>query len=78
MTTAMLESDLTDIQKEVRESARQFSDKRLRPTALEYDEKEAIPRALYEECGELGFMGVMFPEEYGGLGLDYVTYAIAM
>jgi alkylation response protein AidB-like acyl-CoA dehydrogenase len=78
MTTATLETDLTDIQKEVRDSARTFAEKRLKPTALEFDEKEAIPRSLYEEAGELGFMGVMFPEEYGGLGLDYVTYAIAM
>jgi acyl-CoA dehydrogenase len=62
----------------VRESAREFAEKRLKPTAQEFDEHEAIPRALYEEAGELGFMGVMFPEKYGGLGLDYVTYAIAM
>jgi alkylation response protein AidB-like acyl-CoA dehydrogenase len=77
MTTETL-TDTNEAQKMVRDSAREFAEKRLKPTALEYDEKEAIPRALYQEAADLGFMGVMFPEEYGGLGLDYVTYAIAM
>ena len=78
MTTDTLTQETDESRQMVRESAREFAEKRLKPTAQEYDEHEAIPRALYEECGELGFMGVMFPEQYGGLGLDYVTYAIAM
>jgi len=78
MTTATLENDLTDIQKTVRDSAREFAEKRLKPTAQKFDEEEKIPIELYREAAELGFLGVMFPEEYGGLGLDYVTYAIAM
>jgi alkylation response protein AidB-like acyl-CoA dehydrogenase len=78
MTTATLENDLNDIQKTVRDSAREFAEKRLKPTAQKFDEEEKIPIELYREAAELGFLGVMFPEEYGGLGLDYVTYAIAM
>ncbi len=78
MTTATLENDLTDIQKTVRDSAREFAEKRLKPTAQKFDEEEKIPIELDREAAELGFLGVMFPEEYGGLGLDYVTYAIAM
>jgi butyryl-CoA dehydrogenase len=80
MTTETLTpgADLNEAQQMVRESARDFAEKRLKPTALEYDEHEAIPRALYQEAADLGFLGVMFPEEYGGLGLDYLAYAIAM
>ncbi len=80
MTTETLapDVDLSEAQKMVRDAAREFADKRLKPTAQEFDEREAIPRALYEEAAELGFLGVMFPEEFGGLGLDYVAYAIAM
>jgi alkylation response protein AidB-like acyl-CoA dehydrogenase len=63
---------------EVRRSAREFSEKRLKPTAMEFDEKEAIPRELYQEAADLGFLSVMFPEEYGGLGLDYPCYVAAM
>ena len=70
--------DLTEAQEMVRQSARDFAEKRLKPTALKFDEEEAIPRSLYQEAADLGFLGVMFPEEYGGLGLDYVAYAIAM
>ncbi len=61
-----------------RDSARDFAEKRLRPTAQEFDEHEAIPKSLYQEAAELGFMGMMFPEEFGGLGLDYTAYAMAM
>jgi alkylation response protein AidB-like acyl-CoA dehydrogenase len=61
-----------------RELARDFAEKRLKPTAQKFDEEEAIPREMYLEAGELGFMGMMIPEEYGGLGLDYAAYAAAM
>lgn len=69
---------LSEAQKTAQQTAREFAERRLKPTAQEFDEHEAIPRALYEEAGELGLMGMMFPEEYGGLGLDYVAYAAAM
>ncbi len=78
MTTAAPETDLSEIQQTVRDSAREFAEKKLKPTAMKFDEEEKIPIELYREAAELGFLGVMFPEEYGGLGLDYVTYAIAM
>jgi alkylation response protein AidB-like acyl-CoA dehydrogenase len=78
MTTEALDLEKNEAVQMVRESAREFAEKRLKPTAQEFDEHEAIPRELYKEAADLGFMGVMFPEEYGGLGLDYVAYAIAM
>ncbi len=62
----------------VRESARDFAEKRLKALAQRLDEEEEIPRELYAEAAGLGFLGLMLPEEYGGLGLDYASYVIAM
>lgn len=69
---------LNESQEMVRDSAREFAEKRLKPTAFECDEKEAIPKELYAEAAELGFFGIMIPEEFGGLGLDYLSYCLAM
>lgn len=62
----------------LRESARQFADKRLKPGAQEWDEHESIPAEVYKEAAELGFFGLSIPEEYGGLGVDPLAYAVAM
>jgi alkylation response protein AidB-like acyl-CoA dehydrogenase len=43
---------------------------------LEWDENQHFPRELFPKMGELGFTGVLFPEEYGGAGLGYVEYFI--
>ncbi|HEX4047878.1 MAG TPA: acyl-CoA dehydrogenase family protein [Elusimicrobiota bacterium] len=60
------------------DAARQFADKRLKPGAQEWDEKEAIPEAVYNEAAELGFFGLSVPEAFGGLGVDPLAYAVAM
>jgi len=62
----------------LRDSAREFAEKRLKPGAQEWDEREAIPEAVYKEAAELGFFGLSIPEEYGGLGVDPLAYAVAM
>jgi alkylation response protein AidB-like acyl-CoA dehydrogenase len=62
----------------LRESARQFAEKRLKPGAQEWDEHEAIPEAVYKEGADLGFFGLSVPEAYGGLGVDPLAYAVAM
>lgn len=64
--------------REMRDVARLFSDKRLKPGAQEWDEREAIPDAVYREAGELGFFGLSVPEEFGGLDVDPLAYAVAM
>ncbi|MDE2291714.1 MAG: acyl-CoA dehydrogenase family protein, partial [Elusimicrobia bacterium] len=66
--------ELTDDQKAARDAAREFAEKRLKPLAQKFDEEESIPRELYAEAAQLGFFGLMVPEEYGGLGLDPVAY----
>ncbi|MEK9139313.1 MAG: acyl-CoA dehydrogenase family protein, partial [Bacteroidota bacterium] len=62
----------------IRETARKFAEEKLAPTSIERDEKEEFPYEAIKELGELGFMGMMVPEEWGGAGLGTVSYVIAM
>ncbi|MDE2144336.1 MAG: acyl-CoA dehydrogenase family protein, partial [Elusimicrobia bacterium] len=73
-----MDFELTESMEMLRESARAFADKRLKPGAQEWDEREAIPDAVYKEGAELGFFGLSVPEEFGGLGVDPLAYAVAM
>lgn len=68
----------TDSMAMLRDSAREFADKRLRPGAQAWDEHEAIPPEIYKEGAELGFFGLSVPEEFGGLAVDPLSYAVAM
>lgn len=62
----------------LRQSVRDFAEKEARPTAAERDEHMQWPDALVKKMGQLGFLGVAVPEEYGGAGLDNVAYAIVI
>ncbi|MBI3189202.1 MAG: acyl-CoA dehydrogenase [Ignavibacteriales bacterium] len=70
--------DFTETQLMIRDTARQFAQDELAPTAAERDEKEEFPYEAVKKLGELGFMGMMVPEQYGGAGLDTVSYVLAM
>jgi butyryl-CoA dehydrogenase len=70
--------DLTDEQKAIQSLAREFAQNEVRPRAEEMDREEAFPYELVEKMAELGFMGLPFPEEYGGAGADTVSYALAV
>ncbi|MEW6511536.1 MAG: acyl-CoA dehydrogenase [Bacteroidota bacterium] len=69
---------LTETHTMIRETARKFAEERVAPGSIERDEKEEFPREIVRELGELGFMGMMVPEEWGGAGLDTLSYVIAM
>jgi alkylation response protein AidB-like acyl-CoA dehydrogenase len=58
----------------IRESARNFAEKHIRPYVMEWDESQHFPVDLFRKLGEQGFMGVVVPEEYGGSGLGYQAY----
>jgi alkylation response protein AidB-like acyl-CoA dehydrogenase len=58
----------------IRESARDFAETHIRPYVMEWDEAQFFPRDLFHKMGELGFLGVLVPEEYGGAGLGYQEY----
>ena len=62
----------------LRSVAREFADKELRPIAAEVDEKADVPRHIIQQMAELGFMGCLFPEEYGGSDVGEVGYAIVL
>ncbi len=62
----------------VREMARDFAEKHIRPHFMEWDESQEFPIPLFKQMGELGLMGVLVPEEYGGAGLGYFEYVAAI
>ena len=70
--------ELNETQMMIRETARQFAEEKLAPTSVERDEKEEFPYEGVKQLGELGFMGMMVPEEWGGIGLDTVSYTVAV
>ncbi len=65
---------LTAENRQVRELAREFAEMEMRPVVMKYDEAQAFPFEIMKKLGDLGFMGVTFPEKYGGAGLSYVDY----
>jgi alkylation response protein AidB-like acyl-CoA dehydrogenase len=70
--------DFSETQQMIRDTARKFAEDELAPDSIERDEKEEFPHAAIKKLGELGFMGMMVPEEYGGAGLDMVSYILAL
>lgn len=67
--------DLTEEQQQVKRSVREFAEAEIRPHVMEWDEAQRLPRELFTKMSEIGLMGVLFPEEYGGAGMGYVEYA---
>jgi len=70
--------DLTEDQRAVREMVRDFAESEIRPIAMKIDETHDFPAATTKKMGELGLMGLFVPDTYGGAGLDYVSYVIAI
>jgi alkylation response protein AidB-like acyl-CoA dehydrogenase len=73
-----IEFALTDEQRVIREAARDFAKQEIDPIVEEIDESQTFPRDLFAKAGELGFLGVIFPEEYGGSGFGYVEYVLVI
>ena len=66
--------DLTDEERAIRETVRDFAESEIRPHVMEWDEAQAFPRALLGKLGALGFLGCFVPEEYGGAALTVSQY----
>ena len=73
-----MDFDLTDEQQLIRETARQFADRELAERARENDRNHHFDTELVGKIAEQGYLGAIVPQEYGGAGLDYVTYAIVV
>jgi alkylation response protein AidB-like acyl-CoA dehydrogenase len=67
---------LTEEQRAIQETAREFARREVDPIVDEIDESQKFPREVIRKAGELGFLGIIFPEEYGGAGLGYTEYVI--
>ena len=62
----------------VRDTAREFAENELKPNAAKWDAHHTFPAEAIAGLGELGFLGMLVPEEYGGAGMDHVAYALAL
>ena len=69
---------LNDTQQAIKDAIRSFAQERIRPDSAKFEADRGYPRALFEEMASLGLMGMTAPEEVGGAGADYVSYALAL
>src|SRR3989440_6558879 len=67
---------LTEEQRLVRDTARDFVDRELIPHVRDWEEKGEVPRSFYRKMASLGFLGAPVPEKYGGAGMDYVSFIL--
>ena len=72
----LLDDLLTDAERMIRDTARSFAQNRLLPRVIEAYREEKIDRAIFNEMGELGLLGVVLPEQYGGASASYVAYGL--
>ena len=75
---AAFDLSLTPEQELVQRTAREFATERLLPRAAEFDQRGEVPLEVVQELAALGFMGSYVPEEWGGAGLDMVSYVLAL
>ncbi|MFB6154907.1 MAG: acyl-CoA dehydrogenase [Haloferacaceae archaeon] len=73
-----MDFSLTAEQRQIRDMVAEFVDEEVVPRAAEIDESDEFPRDLVDQMADLGLMGMPFPEEYGGAGLDYHSYAMGI
>lgn len=69
---------MTETQKMIAETVKDFCAQHITPNIMEWDEAQTFPREVFKKLGELGLMGVLVPEEYGGAGLTYTEYVTAI
>ncbi|MCK4948668.1 MAG: acyl-CoA dehydrogenase [Thermoplasmata archaeon] len=73
-----MDFDLSDEQKMLKRTVRDFAEKEIKPTRAEFDEKAEYPIEILRRLGDMGIMGMAIPPEYGGSGADVISYAIAV
>src|SRR5262249_37513153 len=72
----VIDFELTDEQRLVKETAREFAEREILPYARDNDRAERFDESLPKKLGDMGFLGPILSEEYGGRGIDYQTYAL--
>lgn len=71
-------AELNENQLMIKKTVRDFAEKNIRPVVMKYDESQEFPMEIIRQLGELGFMGVIFPENYGGAGLGYLEFVLVV
>src|SRR5579862_3886469 len=71
-----MDFEYTPEQIHLRKSVREFAESEIAPHVMEWDENQTFPLEVVQKLGRLGYMGTIFPEQYGGAGLGYIEYAI--
>lgn len=72
---SMMNFDLTEEQLQIKFSVREFAESEIAPNVMKWDEPQDFPLELQPKLADLGLMGIIFPEEFGGSGLGYIEYA---
>ncbi len=70
--------EMSEDQRMVRNVAREFAEKEIKPHVMKYDESQEFPREIFEKLGEIGFLGTVFPEQYGGAGMSTLDFVVMM
>ncbi len=73
-----MDFNLTDEQEILRQTVRKFAEKEIQPKREELDEKEEFSYEITQKMFDLGFFGILIPEEYGGMGMDYLSYILVV
>lgn len=73
-----MDFQLNEEQQQLRKSVREFAEREIAPHVMEWDEAAKFPMEVVKELGKMGLMGVIFPPEYGGAGMGYIEYVIAI
>ena len=73
-----MDFSLSEEQQLLKKTVREFAESELRPHSREWDERQEFPREVFTKLGELGLMGVVWPQEYGGAGMTTLDYALVM
>jgi len=69
---------ISENQRMVRDLARDFAEKEIKPYVMKYDESQEFPKEIFQKLGEVGFLGAIFPEEYGGSDMSTLDFAVMM
>jgi len=70
--------ELSENQRMIRDVAREFAEKDIRPNVMKYDESQTFPKEVFEKLGEMGFLGAIFPEQFGGAEMKTLDFVVLM
>ena len=73
-----MDFQLNEEQQHLKKSVREFAEREIAPNVMKWDEASEFPLSTVKELGKLGFLGIVFPSEYGGAGMGYVEYVTAI